>query len=105
MLASLLPAAPLHERVPTRDEEGRLLGDFLMLIPGLRETPVPDLAARLSRIEAALGRHAEVVFADLNLPLNLLWVSVRPRRGVILEVSATIRVCEPAAVLVGERRG
>jgi hypothetical protein len=71
----------------------------------LREAPVPELSARLSLIEAALGRHVEVVFADLNLPLNLLWVSVRPRRGVILEISASIRLCEPAAVLVGERRG
>ena len=42
-----------------------------------------------------------MVFADLNLPLNLLWVSVRQRHGVVTEVATGIREHFPAARLVG----
>jgi hypothetical protein len=41
-----------------------------------------------------------VVFADLNLKLNLLWVSLRPRPGAISELVAAIRLRVPEALLV-----
>jgi len=40
------------------------------------------------------------VFADLNLKLNLLWISLRPRQGAIAEISAAIRIWVPEAMLV-----
>lgn len=92
---------PLYERVPTRDECGRLLGDFMVLIPGLRERPGREFADALARLQAVLISFSEVVFVDLNVPLNLLWVSVRPRPGVILELFGAVKLHLPEAKLVG----
>ena len=92
---------PLYKRLPSRDENGKNLSDFMMLIPGLRNLPAARLDTRLSALHALLGAHRDVVFADLNTPLNLLWVSVRARHGVISEVAGEIRQCIPEARLVG----
>lgn len=95
---------PLHERVPVRDEEGLPLGDFMVLIPGLRDLSPQQLGERLQRLQTVLHGFTEVVFADLNLPLNLLWVSVRPRPGVILELFGAMQWQLPEARLVGHRQ-
>lgn len=92
---------PLGKRLPLRDADGRFLADFMMLLPGLRDRDRGDFEARLAVLEAVLGAHADVVFADLNAPRNLLWVSVRARHGVIGEVAAAIRRCLPEAKLIG----
>lgn len=102
-LLALKPNAPLYERVPTRDETGRLLGDFMVLLPGLRERPGDEFASTLARLQAVLVSFSEVVFVDLNVPLNLLWVSVRPRPGVILELFGAMKLHLPEAKLVGHR--
>ena len=92
---------PLYKRLPSRDEDGRLLCDFMMLMPGLRNLPAAQFETRLTLLHALLDGHDDVVFADLNTPLNLLWVSVRTRHGVITQVSAEIRSQFPEAKLVG----
>lgn len=94
------PGVPLWQIAPTRDSEGRLLTDFMMLIPRLREKPRVEIERTSLRIHDILARHREVVFADLNLKLNLLWISLRPRQGAISEISAAIRIWVPEAVLV-----
>jgi len=94
---------PLHERVPTVDEFGRPLSDFLMLLPGLRELGGPPLLRKVSVIGGVLRQFREVVFVDLNVPLNLLWVSVRARPGVILDISTTVKFHLPEALLVGHK--
>ena len=96
---------PLYQRVPTRDVDGKLLGDFMVLIPGLRNRPRHQFTATLARLQAVLGQFTEVVFADLNVPLNLLWVSVRPRPQIILDIAAAIMLHVPEARLVAESRG
>ncbi len=45
-----------------------------------------------------------LVRVDLNVPLNLLWVSVEPRPGVILELFGAMQAQLPEARLVGHRR-
>lgn len=95
---------PLYERVPARDESGHPLGDFMVLIPGLRERSQREFAEALARLQAVLVSFAEVVFVDLNVPLNLLWVSVRPRPGVILELFGAVKLQLPEAKLVGHRQ-
>lgn len=95
---------PLYERVPTRDEFGHPLSDFMMLIPGLRDRPQRQFADTLARINAVLVQFHEVVFADLNVRLNLLWVSVRARPGIILDVSGSLKLHVPEALLVAENR-
>lgn len=92
---------PLYRRLPKTDEQGRCLGDFMMLIPGLRELSAAQAEARLAQLQGILDADDDVVFADLNLPLNLLWVSVRQRHGVVTGVAAMIREHFPAARLVG----
>ncbi len=99
----LLPSCPLYERVPTRDESGRLLSDFMMLFPGLKERSQPECRAVLGQVDAVLKAFPEVVFADMNLNLNLLWVSVRARPGVILDIACCLKFHVPEALLVGPK--
>ena len=92
---------PLYKRLPKRDENGNYLSDFMVLIPGLRSLSSGLLQSRLSILHSLLEAHPDVVFADLNTPLNLLWVSVRARHGVITDVAGEIRRQLPEARLVG----
>lgn len=92
---------PLWKRVPTRTEDGRALSDFMMLIPGLRQSPIERQQERLRLMEQVLTAYKKVVvYADMNLRLNLLWVSVRPVRGICLELPAAIREYVPEARLI-----
>lgn len=95
------PGRPLWQLAPTRDSAGRRLTDFMMLIPRLRTRPAAEIEHTSREIQSVLSLHQDVVFADLNLKLNLLWVSLRPRPGAISELSAAIRTRVPEAVLVG----
>ena len=92
---------PLYKRLPTHDESGNFLGDFMLLIPGLRDLPASLLQSRLQQLHRLLDAHPDVVFADLNAPLNLLWVSVRARHGITCELADEIRRHIPEARLVG----
>ena len=95
------PALPLWQLAPTRDSAGERLTDFMMLIPRLRARAPLEIERASRDIQAVLALHHDVVFADLNLRLNLLWVSLRPRPGAISELVAAIRLRVPEAVLVG----
>ncbi|HEY5719325.1 MAG TPA: hypothetical protein VIX81_00970 [Gammaproteobacteria bacterium] len=100
----VVPATPLWQRVPTRDADGRPLGDFMLLLPGLREAPRAEQGRLLGRLDAVLRSQREhVVFAECNLRLNLLWVSVRPGPGLCLEVAARLLEAVPQARLVASR--
>lgn len=92
---------PLYKRLPTHDEDGKYLSDFMMLLPGLRNLSAAQFTSRLAVLHDLLREHEDVVFADLNTPLNLLWISVRARHGVISEIAAEIRLRIPEARLVG----
>jgi hypothetical protein len=96
--------SPLYERVPSRDEEGRPLSDFMILIPGLRDADIDRFNDRVAGIQAVLGRYSEVVFADLNVPINLLWVSLVPRFGLIGTIAGEIQQRIPEALLVASDR-
>ncbi len=102
--ASLEPAEPLWKRVPTTGDDGRPLSDFMMLIPKLRTRTAAQVKETLDNIQTVFAhyRHA-VVFADLNLPLNLLWVSVKPIPGICLELPAALKAQIPEAVLVAPK--
>ena len=95
------PGEPLWKRVPSRDESGRPLSDFLMIIPKLSRQPTDVITGKLREIQLVLERYRNVVvFADMNLKLNTLWVSVRPVPGICLELSAVIKMRVPEALLV-----
>lgn len=97
------PGMPLWQIAPTRDQAGQRLTDFMMLIPRLRDRPHGEIERASRDIQAVLALHRDVVFADLNLKLNLLWVSLRPRPGAIAELAAAIRLRVPEAVLVAHQ--
>ncbi len=92
---------PLRKRVPTVDENGRFLSDFMVLIPGLKDKPQHFIQAMMNELHAALARFSDsVVFAELNIKLNLLWVSVKPRLNLAAEIAGAVQEILPNAKLV-----
>ncbi|MDH4133736.1 MAG: hypothetical protein OEV31_03020, partial [Gammaproteobacteria bacterium] len=57
---------PLYKRAPARDAAGRPVGDFMVLIPGLRERSRQEFSEVVARLQAVLAGFREVVFVDLN---------------------------------------
>ena len=98
----LLDAAePLRRRVPTVDENGDFLSDFMVLIPGLRDKSQAFIQTMMGDLQATLAQFNEhVVFAELNLKLNLLWVSVKPRLNLAAEIAGAVQEILPNAKLV-----
>ena len=100
----IFPAEPLYKRVPTRDENGKLLSDFMMIIPRLKKKSHIERQEIINKISYALKRYGKLVqFADLNINLNVLWVSVKPVPGICLELPAVIKAYVPEARLVSHR--
>lgn len=89
--------------VPTRDEHGKLLSDFMMLIPKLRDQSPDFIQNTLNCIAGILRPHTEVKFVNLNVPLNLLWISHRSLPGVGLELVGRIQNLIPQALLVAQK--
>jgi hypothetical protein len=98
-------AEPLWQRVPKKDRDGRLLSDFMMLIPGLKRRSDAEIKVRLHAIYLVLKRYGDAVaFVELNLRLNTLWVSVEARPGLCLDIPVAIQAVVPEALLVGQQR-
>lgn len=92
---------PLRKRVPMVDENGRSLNDFMILVPGLRDKSQIFIQGIMNDLHATLGRFSDqVVFAELNIKLNLLWVSVKPRLNLAAEIAGAIQEIIPYAKLV-----
>jgi hypothetical protein len=101
--ATVEPGTPLWQIVPTRGEDGRPLADFMMLIPGLRDRPQHAINTTLNHLQKVLEQYREVVFVNLNLKINVLWVSVICRPGIILELVTSIQRLVPEALLVAQK--
>ena len=94
-------AEPLLNRVPTCDEFGKPLSDLMVLLPGFRDKPKFKITRAIQDVRAVLSSFPEaVVFAEFNVPRNLLWVSVRPIRGIRASIANAIRQKVPEAKLV-----
>lgn len=96
-----LPGQPLWKRVPTRDTEGKALSDFMMLIPGLKKADTrrqQEIYHLLNRVFSNYGK--AVVYVDLNIKLDLLWVSIKPIPGICIEMAQVIRHVIPEALLI-----
>lgn len=98
------PRAELWKIVPLRDEDGRPLADFMLYIPKLRLQSQAYIDATIANIQQVLEQYREVVFVNLNLAINVLWVSVKSRPGIVLQLVASIQERVPEAVLVAQRR-
>lgn len=101
--AGIAPGTPLWQIVPTRGEDGRPLADFMMLIPKLNSRPQQIITTTLNNLQKALEQYREVVFVNLNLKINVLWVSVNSRPGIILELVTSIQYLVPEALLVAQK--
>ncbi|MCB1787532.1 MAG: hypothetical protein H6953_06760 [Chromatiaceae bacterium] len=102
----LAPAPPLWRLAPTRAADGRPLADFMMLIPGLGERPQmvrEHIAGSIREVCEAYGD--QVAFADVNLAINVLWVSVTAEPGLAGRVAQSIRGRVPEARLIGGQLG
>lgn len=99
------PNTPLWQRVPTKDQDGTRLSDFMMIIPKLKQRSSTHRRQVLDALIEVLQHYEKiVVFADLNLKLNLLWVSVYPIKGACLEIPTAIKAAVPEALLVADNR-
>jgi hypothetical protein len=99
----LTPAEPLWKLAPTRDESGGPVSDILMIIPKLKYQPEHYIKDTLANIEFALKQFRdEVLFANVDMKLNTLWVSFKAVPGVYIEIVSTIKTNVPEAVLVGD---
>ena len=105
MTACMECATPLYKRAPREDENGRPLGDFMMIIPQLRSLPPRVIQKKVERIQRVLANFGTlVVFADLNLKINVLWVIVRQSPGTHIEIPNAITAVIPEALLVAHPR-
>ncbi len=100
-LGLIEPSEPLWKRAPSRDNEGRAVSDFRMHIRGLKKRPHPEIQSRIELIQQVLSRYRDsVVFADLNLKINVLWVSLRADARLDMDVAAEIHDRIPEAKLL-----
>ncbi len=92
---------PLWKLAPKRDSEGHPYIDFMMLAPGLKKRPAHEIECLTRVIQSVLARfEAWVVFADFNLKLNVLWVSLKYRPGIMTEIVTALRAQAPMLKLV-----
>lgn len=96
------PCGPLHQRAPGRDRQGRPASDLMLLLPGVKKG-LPTVVERVtSELMATLAGFGEqVLFAELNLKLGLVWVSVEGRPGLCDAVAQTVRARLPETRVVG----
>ncbi len=99
------PAEPLWKLAPTRDQDGGPVSDVLMIIPKLKTKPELYIKDTLANIEFALKQFSnEILFANLDMKLNTLWVSFKAVPGVYVEIVTALKINIPEAVLVGDMR-
>jgi hypothetical protein len=100
----LQPAAPLWQRVPTRDAHGKLAGDFMMIITGLNKQNnliQQRVIRELQRVLALFSK--DILFVDLNLKNNILWVSYSGKPQLRLEIAGRLHDAVPEARLVAQQ--
>ena len=97
------PAKPLWQLAPTRDEDGGPVSDLLIIIPKLKTKPEYYIKDTLANIEFALKQfNNEILFANVDMKLNTLWVSFKAVPGVYVDIVSALMTNVPEAVLVGD---
>ena len=93
---------PLWQRVPKRDADGHPYVDFMMFASRLNRKPAQEQERVAVLLRGVLaGYQDRVVFAELNLKINVLWVSLENRPGLMSELVAALRIKLPEFHLVG----
>ncbi len=98
------PAEPLWQRIPKRTDDGQYLNDFMMVIPGLSKKPEQIIEKQIVCLHNILSHYQQfIVFAEFNPRLNVLWVSMKPVQGLIMEIASAIKQYIPEAALIGHQ--
>lgn len=94
-------ASPLWSRAPSRDENGTPYIDFMMIIPGLKNADEATIESCMVKVRNSLCEFENVVaYVDLNIKLNLLWISTRPVPGISKLIMQAIQHEIPEAKIV-----
>lgn len=96
------PGGPLYQRAPTRASAGRPVSDLMLLLPGLKgslEPVISRVSAELTAVLAGFGD--KVLFAELNLKLGLLWITVPGEPGLCHDVAQAVRTQLPETRVIG----
>ena len=97
-------AEPLWLRAPTRTDSGELAADFMMLVRNLNKLASQQQQTVLNKLHTVLDLYnKQVLLADLNLKINLLWVSHVPRPGLGFEIAAQLHYAVPEAKLISQQ--
>jgi len=99
--AQLLQGGGLWRYVPVKDSENKAFCDLLVLLPGIKKNRDLQVLMRHQLQEVLKGFGDQVLFADLNLQLGLVWVTVAPEPGLCGDVAEAIRGRVEGARLVG----
>lgn len=100
----VIPARPLWQRVPTRTDSGERAADFMMLVRKLNQLDTSRQQRVLDQLHAVLNLYRrQILLVDLNLRINLLWVSHTPRPGLGFEIAAHIHHEVPQAKLISQQ--
>jgi hypothetical protein len=95
---------PLWKLVPKRDAEGRAFTDFMMLAPALKRRSSEEITCVIRVIQGVLERFDDgVAFADFNMDLMLLWVSLVQRPRLMTQVVAALRLHVPELKLIAHQ--
>ena len=95
---------PLWQRVPTHTEAGELAFDFMVFVKKLNKLDSVEQTATIDKIYSVLNIYSKVILlADLNLKINLLWVSHLPRLNLSIEIASQIINVYPPARLISHR--
>ncbi len=98
----LLPSDALWQYAPSRGADGRPVSDFMMLVPGFRRAPARTRTLYTEQLQRVFNDfEKQIVFADLNLRLGVLWVTVHPQPGLCREIAEAIQLRLPGTKLVG----
>lgn len=98
------PAEPLWQRVPTRTDAGELAADFMMILTGLKQLDSAQKNSIYEKLYSVLALYEPVILlAEVNLRINTLWVSHRPRPGIGVEMASMIHHSIPQAKLISQR--
>ena len=89
--AKFSPAGDLWRYAPARDRKGRALSDLMMLLPGLPGNRNLSIVISQQLQEVLEGFGDRIQFADLNLRLGILWVTVVSEPGLCGEVVDAIK--------------
>lgn len=95
---------PLWQRVPTRTDTGELAFDFMVIVKQLNKLAPMKQNIVLDEIYSVLEIYSKVILlADMNLKMNLLWVSHLPRPNLSIEIASRIIDVYPPARLISHR--